>query len=244
MPNSIASCELTHLARERIDLNRAVAQHAAYERAIQDLGYTLMQLASAPDLPDSVFVEDTAVALPELAIITRPGATSRRPETRSVAAALHSRRPVAFIRDPGTMDGGDVLRVGRQIYIGNSSRTNLEGISQFAKLVVPLGYTVRVVTVTGCLHLKSAVTEVADNTVLLNPAWVDPDVFSDLDRIEVDPGEPYAANALRIADSVIYPTGFDATRRSLEKHGLDVRPVDVSELQKAEAGVTCCSILL
>ena len=142
------------------------------------------------------------------------------------------------------MDGGDVLRVGKQIYVGNSTRTNMDGISQLAKIALPLGYTVRAVTVTGCLHLKSAVAEIADNTVLLNPAYVDPDLFSDLDRIEIDASEPDAANALRIGDSLIYPTAFPATGGLLAKHGFDVRSIDVSELQKAEAGVTCCSILV
>ena len=244
VPPSITSCELTHLERRRINFNRAVEQHTAYERALEDLGCSVVRLPATPDLPDSVFVEDTAVVLPELAIITHPGAPSRRPETKSVAEELHSRRPVAFIRDPGTMDGGDVLRVGKQIYVGNSSRTNMDGISQLAKIVFPLGYTVRAVTVTGCLHLKSAVAEIADNTVLLNPAYVDPDLFSDLDRIEIDASEPDAANALRIGDSLIYPTAFPATGGLLAKHGFDVRSIDVSELQKAEAGVTCCSILV
>jgi len=244
VPPSITSCELTHLERRRINFNRAVEQHAAYERALEDLGCSVVRLPATPDLPDSVFVEDTAVVLPELAIITHPGAPSRRPETKSVAEELHSRRPVAFIRDPGTMDGGDVLRVGKQIYVGNSSRTNMDGISQLAKIALPLGYTVRAVTVTGCLHLKSAVAEIADNTVLLNPAYVDPDLFSDLDRIEIDASEPDAANALRIGDSLIYPTAFPATGGLLAKHGFDVRSIDVSELQKAEAGVTCCSILV
>lgn len=244
VPPTIISCELTHLARVPIDADRATAQHREYEDCLADLGCTVERLSPTPDLADSVFVEDTAVVLQEVAIITRPGAVSRRAEIESVAEALRRYRTLEFIQPPATLDGGDVLRLGYRLYVGNSARSNSEGISQLREIVSPYGYSVHSVNVTGCLHLKSAVTEVADNTVLLNPAWVDIDFFRSADRIEVHDDEPHAANALRIGAAVIYPANFPRTCSRLEQHGIGVHTIEVAELQKAEAGVTCCSILI
>ena len=241
---SITDCELTHLKREPIDLSRAVAQHWRYEEVLVELGCMVQRLPPLPDLPDAVFVEDTAVVLPEVAIITRPGAPSRRPEVTSVATALGQHRELAFIEDAGTLDGGDVLVIGSTIYVGSSSRTNAEGVDQLSRIARPSGYAVRTVTVSGCLHLKSAVTRVGEDVVLLNPEWVNPATFKHLQRIDVDPEEPFAANALLVGQSVVYPAGFDKTRRRIEGSGIDVRTVDTSELQKAEGGVTCCAILV
>jgi dimethylargininase len=201
-------------------------------------------LPSLSDLPDSVFVEDTAVVLPEIAIITRPGAASRRLEVTSVADALRPHRPLTFIEPPGTLDGGDVLVIGSTIYVGESTRSNADGIRQLADLASPYGYAVRPVKVSACLHLKSAVTRVAEDAILLNPAWVDGSSFEGMHKIEVHPGEPFAANALWIGERVIYTTTCDKTRRRLEEHGINVHSVETGELQKAEGGVTCCSILI
>jgi dimethylargininase len=160
-----------------------------------------------------------------------------------VAQALAHFRPVARIGAPGTLDGGDVLRVGRAIYVGLSVRSNAHAIGQLGDLVGPHGYTVQGVPVDGCLHLKSAVTEVAPGTLLLNPAWVDAGHFPGARTLEVDPAEPYAANAVRIGGGVVYPTAFPRTRARLEAAGIAVRAVDVSELAKAEGAVTCCSLV-
>lgn len=244
VPPSIVNCELTHLKRESIDLARAVEQHKRYEETLAALGCAVERLPSLPDLPDSVFVEDIAVVLPEIAIITRPGAISRRPETATVADALRSYRPLTFIADPGTLDGGDVLVVGSTIYAGESTRTNAEGIRQLAQLTSPYGYEVQRLTISGCLHLKSAVTRVAERSILLNPAWVDSSRFQDLDQIEVHPDEPFAANVLWIGDAVIYSDSYDRTRRRLEYNGIDVHAIETDELHKAEGAVTCCSILI
>ena len=241
---ALARCELTHLAREPIDVPGAGAQHAAYERALESLGCRVVSLAAEPDLPDSVFVEDTAVVVDELAVITRPGASSRRPETAAIACALAAYRPLAEIVAPGTLDGGDVLRLGRRVLVGRSGRSNDAGIAQLAALLRPHGYTVEGVSVSGCLHLKSAVTQVAPDAVLLNPAWVDPAVFAGWRAIEVDPSEPYAANALLIGDAAIYPLALPRTAARLERAGVRLVTVDVSELAKAEGAVTCCSIVL
>jgi len=156
---------------------------------------------------------------------------------------LRRYRPVARLGPPGTLDGGDVLRVDRTLHVGQSSRTDAEGTAQLARLLEPLGYTVRPVEVGGCLHLKTAVTSVAENTLLINPAWVRPEVFRGKHVIEVDPTEPFAANALRVGDALVYSWAFPRTRRRLEASGIEPRLVDATELAKAEGGVTCCSLL-
>ena len=244
VPPSLAECELTHLEREPIDIGRAVEQHRQYEVALQSLGCDVVRLPPTPDLPDSIFVEDTAVVLPEIAIITRPGAPSRRSETETTAKALESYRMVAEIKSPGTVDGGDVLVIGRYIFVGHSKRTNRQGVLQLREIASAYGYHVHSVAVWGCLHLKSAVTQVDSGTVLLNPSWVDVTLFSECEVIEVDSSEPFGANALRVGRDVIYSTAFPLTGRRLTDRGINVHTVEVSELAKAEAGVTCCSILI
>ncbi len=238
------ACELTHLPRVPIDLDRARAQHAAYEWALVEAGCTVRRLDSGPDMPDAVFVEDIAVMLDEGAVICRPGAESRRAETPLVVEALarhgHS---LQHIQAPGTLDGGDVLVIGRQVFVGSSTRTNRAGIDQLARILEPVGYTVRAVPVRGCLHLKSAVTAVAPDTVLMNREWVPADAFASLSLVDIDPQESYAANALALADVVLYPTSCPRTRERLERRGLRVQPIDVDELQKAEGAVTCCSLI-
>lgn len=244
VPPSIARAELTHVSRQPIDVVRAGQQHRQYRDALERLGCTVRELPPEPDLPDSVFVEDTAVVLDELAVITRPGAESRRPETASVAEALRAYRELGFIEAPGTLDGGDVLCIGPRIFVGETARSNAEGIGQLRACVAPYGYEVEAVTVSGCLHLKSAVTRVAASTVLLNPGWVDPEVFAAYERIEVDPGEPFAANALCLDGRVLLPAAFPRTRRRLEERGIEVTTVDADELAKAEGGLTCCSLVV
>ena len=191
-----------------------------------------------------MFVEDTALVLEELAVITRPGAASRRPETESVAAALEPLRPLMRIGGPGTLDGGDVLVTGRSLFVGLSGRSTREGAAELARLVAPAGYQVRIVPVQGCLHLKSAVTEVGDGTLLINPAWVDPAGFAGFRLIPIDPTEAFAANALRIGDLVIHAAAFPRTAGRLRTEGFEVREVEADELAKAEGGVTCCSLLV
>jgi dimethylargininase len=240
---AILRCELTHLQRTPIDLERAQAQHAAYEEALRGAGCEVQRLPPEPELPDAVFVEDTAVVLDELAVITRPGASSRRAEIASVAAALASHRTLCSIEPPGTLDGGDVLRVGRHIFVGRSSRSNSAGLAQLTRLCAPHGYQVRAVEVTGCLHLKSAVTAASAKALLINRRWIDAAAFSGYELIDVDPDEPAAANVLRIGSTLIYPTSFPKTARRLERHAR-LSVVDVSELAKCEGAVTCCSLIV
>lgn len=240
---SIGDCELAFLPRTAIDADRAAAQHEAYERALAQAGCHLLPLPAEPDLPDAVFVEDAALVLEEVAVILRPGSASRRPETPSVAHALAPYRDVAVIGEPGALDGGDVLCVGRTLFVGATGRSNEAGVAQLRAVVGPLGYDVRAVPVTGCLHLKSAVTLVGPDTVLINRLWVDAGHFPGLDLLDVHPGEPDAANALLIGSALIYAASHPRTRGRLEARGIDVRAVDVSELEKAEGAVTCCSIV-
>jgi dimethylargininase len=241
---TLADCELTHLQREPLDVARAAQEHAAYESLLTRLGATVRRLPDEPDLPDAVFVEDTAVVLYGIAVITRPGAASRRPETASTAALLATHRPLAQIKEPGTLDGGDVLVCGRRVFVGRSTRTNDTAIEQLAALLRPFDYEVVPVAFGGCLHLKSCVTQVADDLVLLNPAWVDARVFAGYRAMAVDPTEPNAANALGLGGSVIHPAHYPRTQARLVAEGLRVAPVAMTELAKAEAGVTCCSLLV
>ena len=240
----ITECELTHLAREPINLQRARAQHRLYEDLLMELGCHLHRLTTEPELPDSVFVEDTAIALNDLAVITRPGAESRRSETASVAAVLKHYRKLFYIGPPGTLDGGDVLQIGKTLFVGLSQRSNAEGIEQLRKVVSAFGYTVPAVTLHDCLHLKSAVTLVAEGALLINRQWVDAVAFGQMRFIDVAPTEPFAANAVRVGKTLIYPEAFPKTRERLEAQGIKVRTVKSSELAKAEGGVTCCSLIL
>jgi dimethylargininase len=241
---AIGRCELTHMGRVPIDATRAQHQHKAFEDALRQLGCRVRRLPAAPALPDGVFVQDIAVVLDEVAIIAQPGAESRRAEISSVADALGPVRALEIIESPGTLDGGDVLPIGRTIYIGRSQRTNEEGIRQFAAAVRPHGYEVREVKLKGCLHLQSAATVVADRTLLINPHWIDPSVFAEYRLIEIDPSEPFAANALRVNNAILYPSAFPRTQAKLQARGITVIPLDLSELAKAEGGVTCCCILV
>ena len=237
-------CELTHVARSPIDVAVAALQHRGYVRALASLGCSVVELAAEPDLPDSVFVEDTAVVVDEVVVLTRPGAASRRAEVPAVARALEGLRPCAHIVSPGTLDGGDVLRVGRRIFVGQSSRSNREGIGQLASNLAPHGYEVVPVPVRGCLHLKSAVTLVDPDTLLINDDWVDRGAWRGMRFVEVAAEEPHSANALRIGDRVLHAASGPRTRERLEAAGVRVLPVDVSEMEKAEGAVTCCSLII
>jgi dimethylargininase len=241
---SITRCELTHFGRTPIDIAVARRQHAAYEQCLSRLGCAVVRLEAGDDLPDSVFIEDTAVVFDEVAVIARPGAESRRGETGAVAAALARYRSVVAIEEPGTLDGGDVLVVGKQVFVGLSGRTNREGVARFAEAVEPFGYSVHPVEVGACLHLKSAVTSLAENLLLVNPDWVDESRFAAFETIAVAKSEPGAANALTIGGEIVFPRGFPLTRDRLESRGLRVHTVDADELAKAEGAVTCCSLIL
>lgn len=239
-----ADCEITHIERTPIDLEVARAQHRDYVSALKNLGCEIMELPAEADLPDSVFVEDTAFILPETAVITRPGADSRKPETESIIRALSPRIRLLHLREPATLDGGDVLVLGKEIYIGLSTRSNQEAVNQLNGLLREFGYSVTGVQLHDCLHLKSAVTRLDDQTLLINKNWVDTYPFEYFDLIEVAPSEPFAANCLPVGNSIIFPSTFPKTRAKLEEAGYKVMTVDISELAKAEGAVTCCSLVI
>jgi dimethylargininase len=240
---AIARCELSFIDRKPIDLARARRQHQAYEVLLAKLGAKVISLPSEPDLPDSMFVEDPAIVLDEVAVILPLGTESRRAEAPSLAQELSKYRKLAYVQLPGALEGGDILRVGRKLFVGLTKRSNAEGIRQLAEIVKPYGYEVIAVRVTGCLHLKSTVTSIAENTLLANRAWFDTGPFVGYDWIDVDPAEPHAANALALGGTVIFPASFPRTRGRAGALGHHVTPLDISELQKAESGLTCSSLL-
>jgi dimethylargininase len=242
--SALAACELTHLARVPIDVEQARAQHRAYEQVLIDAGYLVERLDTSPRMPDSVFVEDIAVVFDEVAIITRPGAESRRQETPAVAEALAAYRPLHVIQTPGTVDGGDVLVAGRRVFIGRSSRTNEAAVGQMRQVLEPFGYTVSETVVRSCLHLKSAVTALGDDVLLVNRAWINPAAFDGFTLVEVDPSEPSAANALRLDDRIVLSSAFPRTAERIARRGLRLHTLDASELAKAEGAVTCCSLIV
>lgn len=243
----IGQCELSYIERQPIDIVRAMAQHELYERLLAAHGCTIVHVADTPGMPDGVFVEDTAIVMDDIAIITRPGAASRLGETESIAEVLQSYRPVLRITEPATLDGGDLLVVNQTLYVGLSQRTNVLGVRQLtAALKAPSSRrTPKIIPVQfqNCLHLKSAVTQIGPETLLVNPEWVDPNQFPGFDCINVHKTEPFAANALRLDDTLLYSASYPRTRRILEVRGFRVERLDVSELEKAEAGVTCCSLV-
>ncbi len=245
VPSTIARCELTHLTREPLDIGLAVAQHEQYEEALRAAGVEVKRVAARDDLPDSVFVEDTAVVVDELAVVSRPGSLSRRDEVESVREALATHRTVATIEAPATLDGGDVLVLDREVLVGLTPRTNLSGMQQLRGLLAPFGYTVRAVPVRGCLHLKSAVTRAGEKTLVANPTWFDPSLAPGWNVIPIDAREPFAANVLWLGRTTIVAEAFTRTNDALARAtDSELVAVAAGELAKAEGGVTCCSLVI
>jgi dimethylargininase len=241
---SLACCELTYLERAPIDIVLARHQHAAYESLLEKLGRQIVRLPRLDDQPDAVFVEDAALTLDELAIVAPMGAASRRGELPSIEAALAKFRPVTHLTPPAALDGGDVLRIGRRVFVGISRRTNETAVAQLTCMLGPYDYEVVGVSVGGALHLKSACTAISDNALLANPAWVDLSAFASMEIVHADPSEPWGASVLRVGDSIVMPAGFPRTAALLRDRGHRVELIDLSELRKAEGGPTCLSILL
>jgi len=246
----LAECELTHLDRAPIDVTRAQHQHGEYTDALRALGCVLEWLPPLPECADAVFVEDTAVVVDELALVTRPGVPSRRGETPSVAAALARHLPVVQLTEPGCLDGGDVLRIGHSFFVGASARSNQAGIAQLQDALGCFGYRVQAVALRGCLHLKSACTFIPPDVLLVNPHWVEPAAFGNAGAaapnrlVTVDDSEPYGANTLTIAGTTLVSAAYPRTRERLEAAGVTTRALEVSELHKAEGALTCMSLMI
>ena len=242
---AIADGEVTHIDRVPMDVDRALAQHQAYLDLLQRHGYALEFVADAPQHPDGIFVEDTLVMAGGLAIITRPGADSRRGEIDSTRATVHSLGlAMAAISAPATLDGGDVLVVGRHVFIGRTTRTNDDGIAQFAELMNPFGISVVPVDVPGCLHLKSAITALPDGSLLAVPSWVDRTVFEDEGFVVHDAMDLSGGDVLCLGNTVILPHSASQTAEFVSSLGFPVETIDVGELEKIECGVTCMSVLV
>jgi len=231
--SSLTDCELTFQARESIDLTEAILQHSAYCDALRQAGIALEVLPAVDHLPDAVFVEDTAVVLDELAVMTRPGSLTRREEVATVAVVLKRHRSLAYIEEPGTVDGGDILTIGRQLFVGLSSRTNEAGCDQLSRAVKFHGYRVVPVRVDGCLHLKTALSALDEETLLINPNWIDAKKLRGFQRVQVAEAEPFAANCLALNGVVYLSARCDRTRELLEQRGFVTRILKTTEFEKA-----------
>jgi dimethylargininase len=240
---TLAECQLEHFSREPIDVEKATAQHRAYQACLAELGARVIALPAAEECPDGVFVEDPAMVLDEIAIVTRMGNVTRRAESESLAQAVAQYRDMTRMVEPGTLEGGDVMRIGKTLYVGLSRRTNREGISQLAGIVEPYGYRVVAVEVRGCLHLKSACCFAGDGTILANRGWIDAAHFAEFKILDLPSEESRSANVLRVGETVIVPAAFPKTGETLDRAGFKTLLIDTSELLKAEAGVTCMSLL-
>jgi dimethylargininase len=241
---ALTNCELTFLDRTPIHLETALQQHADYASALQSFGLHVEVLEINPTAPDAVFVEDTAIILDEVAIMTSMGNSNRRAEVIAMSEILaRYRANLRTIAVPASIEGGDVLVVDKTIYVGESSRTNAAGIAALAGITEPFGYQVVAVKVHGCLHLKTGITAIDDGFYIVNSSWVDTRVFAKSRLIEVAEGEPWAANVLKIDDGLIVNSAYPATAYKIESAGYQVHRLNISEFGKAEAGLTCMSLI-
>jgi dimethylargininase len=241
--STLEACELTHYIRQPIDIACAREQHAAYRGCLLDLGLRVIALQPEDEYPDAVFVEDPAIVLDEIAVIARSGAESRRGEAQSLARELAKYRPLQWMEAPATLDGGDVMCVGQTLFVGLSARTNAAGVRQLASFVETHGYRVRPVAVQGCLHLKSALSWLGDDTVLVHRPWIDASALARMRLIDTPAGEEQGTNVLLVGDTVLVANGFPETAACIAALGRKVRVVDNSELRKAEGALTCCSLI-
>ena len=235
-------CLLTHLDRQPIDFDRALAQHAAFRACLDELGLDVSCLAALPGSADAVFVEDLALVLPQVNVICRPAAASRAGEVEPMRQDLATWRPAAATREltaDATLEGGDVLAIGDVLWVGQSTRTNHAGLKQLAHLVLEFGQRVQAVQVRGCLHLRTAVTNLGQEELLINPQWIESERLRDFAWIEVHPDEPFGANAIRVGNTIVMSASHPRTAERLARRGYQVRVVEIGEFEKAEAGVSC-----
>jgi dimethylargininase len=242
LPGSDFAQGLTTAGLGAPDTALMLQQHAAYVDALRSLGLAVTVLDPIPGYPDAYFPEDVAVLTPEVAVITRPGAPTRRGETNFIEAALPDDRPLVRIEPPGTLEGGDVLIVERQVFIGVSQRTNRSGADQLGQILAAYGYTYSPVPVPAGLHLKSSVSDVGSGTLLVSPALAACREFAGFNKLIVPPGEASAANTVLVNGTLLAPQGFPLTYRMLQTLDIPLIPLDVSEVQKMDGGLTCLSL--
>jgi len=226
-----------------VDYSIALGQHEQYRDALQRCGCHVISLEVNREHPDSVFVEDTALVLDEVAIMMSLGAASRRDEPRAIEPTLREYRAVVCVEPPATIDGGDIVRNDRRLYVGESQRTNGAGISALAELSRKYGYEVASIPVFGCLHLKSACSALPDGRFLVNADWIDVSPLPNDRLLHVPDSEPWAGDVLVIGERIIVSDAFPETIELLERQGWEVVPVGVSEFAKVEGGVTCLSLV-
>ena len=233
---------LTTSSLGRPDYELVLKQHEAYVKTLKVVGLKVIELEPLPDYPDALFVEDTAVVTPQMAVITNPGAASRRGEERSIAEVLAQYRKLENIITPGTLDGGDVLMIGSHFLIGISERTNPEGARQLGRIVEKYGNTFSTLEVGAGLHFKSSVNYLGQDRILVTRDFKNHQALKGYDKIIVEHKEKYAANTLWINDHLLIPRGFPDTREKLDRLGQKIIELDVSEMQKMDGGLTCLSI--
>jgi dimethylargininase len=229
--------------KQKIDVALAKQQHQQYSRTLSSLGIKLIRIEADDTLPDCCFTEDTVIVFDDYAIITIPGATSRIPETIEIEKTLSPLKTIVHIKKPGTIDGGDVLKIGKIFFIGNSARTNEEGIRQVASVIKHKGYQVIPVKIWNTLHLKSVCTYLGNGCIILAEGYLDEKVFSEYDKIIVPKEEEYSANCLVVNGSVLIPKGFPKTKKLIENKGFPIIELEMSEIEKAEGALTCLSVI-
>ncbi len=240
---NINQCELTYRQREHIDYFKARAQLNEYSQALRTLNVDVIEAEAVDCYPDCCFVQDTAVVLDEICVIASMGASSRVGEVRSMETVLSRFRRIRRIMPPATLDGGDVIQLGRQIFVGASRRTNARGITRFKELVEPYGYKLTPVDVNGGLHLTTGCGIVNDETVIVNPRWLDADAFKGLRRLQVAEDEPWAANTIRVESTVCVEQHAPKTLDQIQPYISNVLTLDISEFRKAEGSLSCLSLI-
>jgi len=241
VPDSYDLCVRTSIAK--IDVALAKRQHKEYCEVLKKLGLTLIWVKGDDTLPDSCFVEDTAVVLGAKAVVCNMKLKSRAGEVIEVARVLRGLKDVCYIKPPATIDGGDVLKIDDKIFVGLSARTNMHAVRQLRKIVQGDGFETIPVKVRKVLHLKSACTYLGDNCVIVAEGCFDVDVLRDYRKIVVPRGEEYAADCLAVDGTVLMAKGYSRTRRLIESEGFVVKELDVSEFRKGDGALTCLSIL-
>ena len=241
--SNMDACELTYCSRDNIDLNKAVLQLEQYNELLRTWDVDLVTMPASNSYADCCFVQDTAVVLDEICVIASMGAATRQGEVSEVERLVSPLRKIRRILPPATLDGGDVVQIGKRLYVGHSTRTNARGIVALDRLVEPFGYTVVPVHVNGGLHLTTGCGVINDETVLLNPRWLDAHAFRGLRQLHVPESEPWAANTIRVDNAVCLEDRAPRTLELVQPFAERIDKLDISEFRKAEGSLSCLSLI-